>query len=47
MDLAFVEFDNTLKANLDFRSQYCIKALMTNLGVEELRAVTRYQMLQK
>ena len=45
IDLAFVEFDNTLKANLDFRSQDCIKALMTNLGIEELRAVTRYQLM--
>ena len=37
-----MEFDNTFKANLDFRSADCIKGLMTNLGIEELRAVTRY-----
>lgn len=47
IDLAFTEFDTTLKASLDFRSESCIKALMTNLGVEELRAVLRYQLTQK
>ena len=46
-DLAFMEFDATLRASLDFKSECCIKALMTNLGVEELRAVVRYQLLQK
>jgi len=46
LDLPFREFDNTLKANLDFRSESCIKALMTDLGVEELRAVLHYQMMQ-
>jgi hypothetical protein len=42
IDLPFSEFDPTLKASLDFQSDSCIKALMTNLGVEELRAVVRY-----
>lgn len=42
-DLAFKEFDYTLRANLDFRSESCVKALMTDLGVEELRAVLHYQ----
>jgi hypothetical protein len=41
-DMAFREFDYTLRANLDFNSESCIKALMTNLGVEELRAVLHY-----
>lgn len=41
-DLAFKEFDYTLRANLDFRSESCVKALMTELGVEELRAVLHY-----
>ena len=41
------EFDPTLKANLDFKSESCIKALMTNLGVEELRAVVLYQLMQR
>ena len=47
VDLAFKEFDATLKAQLDFRSESCVKALMTDLGVEELRGVVRYQLLQK
>lgn len=47
VDLAFQEFDPSLKAPLDFRSESCIKALMTELGVEELRAIYRYQLMQK
>ena len=46
-DLPFREFDNSLKANLDFKSDSCIKALMTDLGVEELRAVLHYQLMQQ
>lgn len=46
-DLAFMEFDSTLRSILDFKSEVCVKALMTNLGVEEFRAVVRYQLLQK
>ena len=42
LDLAMREFDATLGASLDFRSESCIKALMTDLGVEELRAIVRY-----
>ena len=45
-DLAFSEFDKSLRANLDFGSENCIKALCTNLGVEELRAVLHYQIMQ-
>jgi hypothetical protein len=45
-DMPFREFDNTLRAILDFRSESCVKALMTDLGVEELRAVLHYQMMQ-
>lgn len=47
MDLSFEEFDPSLKAPLDFRSESCIKALMTELGVEEMRAIYRYQLMQK
>jgi hypothetical protein len=47
LDLAAREFDGTLKACLDLRSESCIKALMTDLGVEELRAVVHYQLMQK
>ena len=46
-DLAFREFDSTLKSCLDFKSDSCIKGLMTDIGVEELRAVLHYQMMQK
>jgi hypothetical protein len=42
LDLPFREFDNTLKASLNFSSESCIKALMTELGVEELRAILHY-----
>jgi len=44
-DLAFREFDMSLKANLDFKSESCIKALMTDLGVEELRAILHYYIM--
>jgi hypothetical protein len=47
MDIAVMEFDATLGASLDFRSESCLKALMTDLGVEELRAVVHYQLMQK
>jgi len=46
-DLAFTEFDETLSANLDFKSESCIKALMTDLGVEEMRAILHYQIMQQ
>ena len=46
-DLPFREFDNTLRASLDIRRESCIKALMTDLGVEELRAILHYQMMQQ
>lgn len=45
--LSFMEFDEELKANLDLRSESCIKALMTDLGVEEMRAVLHYQVMQQ
>lgn len=47
LDLPFKEFDNTLRASLDFGNESCIKALLTNLGVEELRAVLHYQLMQQ
>lgn len=37
--LPFMEFDKNLSANLDFKSDSCIKVLFTDLGVEELRAI--------
>ena len=45
--LSFMEFDEELKANLDLRSESCIKALMTDLGVEEMRAILHYQVMQQ
>ena len=47
LGLAASEFDATLGASLDFRSESCVKALMTDLGVEELRAVLHYELMQK
>ena len=41
-DLPFMEFDSALSANLDLRSESCIKTFMTELGVEELRAILHY-----
>ena len=41
-ELPYREFDYTLRSGLDFNSDSCIKALMTDLGVEELRAVLHY-----
>ena len=45
-DLAFTEFDKTLSRNLDFKSESCIKSLMMDLGVEELRVVLHLQIVQ-
>ena len=41
-DLPFMEFDSTMAINLDFKSESCIKALMTDLGLEELRGILHY-----
>jgi hypothetical protein len=37
--LPFMEYDKHLSANLDFKSDSCIKVLFTDLGVEEMRAI--------
>lgn len=42
--LPFMEFDRSLAANLDFKSESCIKVLCTDLGVEELRAILQLQL---
>jgi hypothetical protein len=47
MDLPFEEFDATLRTNLDFQSEGCIKALCLHAGVEDLRAVLHYQLMQQ
>ncbi len=41
--MPFMEYDRTLAANLDFKSDSCIKALFTDLGTEEIRAITHLQ----
>jgi hypothetical protein len=38
-DLPFMEFDRTLAANLDFKSGGCVKAILLELGVAELRSI--------
>ena len=45
--LPFMEFDPALAINLDLKSSSCIKALMTDLGVEELRAMLHYQIMHQ
>ena len=47
IDLAIGELDPTLKSCLDFTSESCVKALMTALGLEEMRAVVHYQLMQR
>jgi len=44
-DLAFTEFDPTLRSCLNFRSESCLKALFMGLGVEEMRAALAYQVM--
>ncbi|CDW83349.1 UNKNOWN [Stylonychia lemnae] len=46
-DLAISEFDQLLKSNLNFRSSDAIKMMMCNSGLEELRAILHYQLMQK
>jgi hypothetical protein len=41
--LPFMEYDKSLSANLDFKSDSCIKVLFTELGVEEMRAILHLQ----
>lgn len=42
MDLAVNEFDPCLKSNLNFRNPDSFKMMITNCGVEELRAILHY-----
>ena len=37
--MPFMEYDRMLAANLNFKSDSCIKVLFTDLGVEEMRAI--------
>ena len=45
--LPFTEFDSTLQINLDFKNLSCIQSLMTDLGVEELRSILKYQVMHQ
>lgn len=47
IQLPFMEFDQSLKANLDFKSKSCIKALFTGMGVQEMRAILHCQIMQQ
>jgi len=47
IDLAVVEFDASLKSNLNFRNPDSFKMLVMTSGLEELRAILHYQMMQK
>lgn len=47
LGLAFMEFDASLSAILDFKSESCIKTLFLDLGVQELRAILHYQVMQQ
>lgn len=42
-ELPFMDYDRTLAANLDLKSNSCIKALLNDLGVAELRAILHLQ----
>lgn len=45
MKLAINEFDPTLRSALNFSDPECFKALILPLGLEELRAVVRYEVM--
>lgn len=45
--LAISEFDGMLKSNLNFRSPDAFKMLLCTSGLEELRGVLHYQLMQK
>lgn len=44
-ELAIKEFDPTLASALNFADPEAFKALVCPLGLEELRAVVRYELL--
>ena len=47
IELAISELDEDMKSNLNFRSPDAFKILLTRSGLEELRTVLHYQMMQK
>ena len=46
-DMPFVEFDPSLKAHLNPKSDQSFKATTTALGTESYRAVLHYQLMQE
>ena len=44
-ELSIKEFDPTLLANLNFSDPEAFKALVCPLGLEELRCVVRYELV--
>ena len=47
IDLAIKEFDPTLLSNFNFRNPDAFKLNVLTSGLEEVRAILQYQMLQK
>ena len=47
IDLAAAEFDPALLSNLNFRNPDSFKICALTAGLEELRAVLQYQLMQK
>ena len=46
-ELGVMEFDAMLKSNLNFRMPDAVKMLICSSGLEELRAILHYQLMQK
>jgi hypothetical protein len=46
LNLAVNEFDPSMTAHINFRNALSFQVLITNLGVEELRAAVHYQLMQ-
>lgn len=47
IDIAIREFDPALLSNLNFRNADSFKLCVLTSGLEELRAVLQYQIMQK
>ena len=47
IELAINEIDPTMASNMNFRSMDAFKMMITNSGLEEVRMVLHYQMMQK
>ena len=47
IELAINEIDPTMASNLNFRSMDAFKIMITNSGLEEVRMILHYQVMQK